>query len=199
MSDTLHTLTTPLGPMLLRSSPSGLSGAWFVGQRHFPDLDVPRSNSRVPDHPILAQACQQLGEYFTGQRRQFSLPLDLTPGTPFQQSVWNALLTIDWGHTARYGELALSLKAARDVAAVRRDFYEGLSYALAGMLMTPKFLFVIDMTEADPAHPGSGRPRRRGVQVLDAAALTYVAALLQSVSQVLYYAMILSGNRRRDD
>ncbi len=36
-------------------------------------------------------------------------------------------------------------------------------------------------------------------QVLDAAALTYVAALLQSVSQVLYYAMLLSGNRRRDD
>ena len=36
-------------------------------------------------------------------------------------------------------------------------------------------------------------------QILDAAALTYVAALLQSVSQVLYYAMILSGNRRRDD
>ena len=36
-------------------------------------------------------------------------------------------------------------------------------------------------------------------QVLDAAALTYVAALLQSVSQVLYYVMVLSGNRRRDD
>lgn len=36
-------------------------------------------------------------------------------------------------------------------------------------------------------------------QVLDAAALTYVAALLQSISQVLYYAMILSGTRRRDD
>lgn len=118
MSDTLHTLTTPLGPMLLRSSPSGLSGAWFVGQRHFPDLDVPRSNSRVPDHPILAQACLQLGEYFTGQRRQFSLPLDLTPGTPFQQSVWNALLTIDWGHTARYGELALSLGRAQAARAV---------------------------------------------------------------------------------
>jgi Zn-dependent membrane protease YugP len=36
-------------------------------------------------------------------------------------------------------------------------------------------------------------------QVLDAAALTYVAALLQSLAQVLYYAMLLSGNRRRDD
>jgi Zn-dependent membrane protease YugP len=35
--------------------------------------------------------------------------------------------------------------------------------------------------------------------VLDAAALTYVAALLQSVSQVLYYAMVLSGTRRRED
>ncbi|NCA13527.1 MAG: hypothetical protein EBS89_05250, partial [Proteobacteria bacterium] len=36
-------------------------------------------------------------------------------------------------------------------------------------------------------------------QVLDAAALTYVAALLQSLAQVLYYVMVLSGTRRRDD
>ncbi len=36
-------------------------------------------------------------------------------------------------------------------------------------------------------------------KVLDAAALTYVAGLLQAISQVLYYAMILSGMRRRDD
>lgn len=36
-------------------------------------------------------------------------------------------------------------------------------------------------------------------KVLDAAALTYVAGLAQALSQVLYYAMMLSGMRRRDD
>ena len=41
MTDTLHTLKTPLGPLLLCASPAGLRGAWFVGQRHFPDLQPP--------------------------------------------------------------------------------------------------------------------------------------------------------------
>ena len=54
-------------------------------------------------------------------------------------------------------ELSLSVKAAHDVAAERRDFYEGLTYSLAGLMMTPKFLFVIDMTEPDPAHQGQQR------------------------------------------
>jgi hypothetical protein len=54
-------------------------------------------------------------------------------------------------------ELSLSVKAAHDAAAERGDFYEGLAYSLSGLMMTPKFLFVIDMTEPDPAHPGRQR------------------------------------------
>ncbi len=54
-------------------------------------------------------------------------------------------------------ELSLSVKAAHDVAAERRDFYEGLTYSLSGLMMTPKFLFVIDMTEPDPVRPGQQR------------------------------------------
>jgi methylated-DNA-[protein]-cysteine S-methyltransferase len=118
MSDTLHTLNTPLGPMLLRSGETGLSGAWFIGQRHVPDLDAPPARSTTPDHPILAQACRELSEYFKGQRRQFSLPLDLSRGTPFQQSVWQALLSIRWGHAARYSELAQQLGRAQAARAV---------------------------------------------------------------------------------
>jgi methylated-DNA-[protein]-cysteine S-methyltransferase len=118
MSDTLHTLKTPLGPMLLRSGETGLRGAWFVGQRHFPAVDAPPASSKSPDHPILAQACRELTEYFAGQRRQFSLPLDLSQGTPFQQSVWHSLLTIEWGHTARYSELAQTLGRAQAARAV---------------------------------------------------------------------------------
>jgi methylated-DNA-[protein]-cysteine S-methyltransferase len=109
MSDTLHTLDTPLGPLLLCASPAGLRGAWFVGQRHFPDLSPPAPRAAAPSHPVLASACLQLQEYFAGERRQFTLSLDLSRGTPFQQQVWNALLAIDWGQTTRYGQLAHQL------------------------------------------------------------------------------------------
>jgi methylated-DNA-[protein]-cysteine S-methyltransferase len=109
MSDILHTLKTPLGPMLLSASPDGLCGAWFVGQRHFPNLLPPATRSEPPTHRLLAHACTQLEDYFAGRRQHFDLPLDLSRGTPFQQQVWTALLHIGWGETTRYGELAQQL------------------------------------------------------------------------------------------
>jgi methylated-DNA-[protein]-cysteine S-methyltransferase len=118
MPDILHTLSTPLGPLLLCARDAGLRGAWFVGQRHFPDLKAPPASTRPPTHAVLAQACTQLGEYFAGQRRQFTLPLDLSHGTPFQQQVWHALVAIGWGQTTQYGQLAQQLgrpQAARAV------------------------------------------------------------------------------------
>jgi methylated-DNA-[protein]-cysteine S-methyltransferase len=44
-----------------------------------------------PEHAVLQLATQQLQEYFAGQRQHFDLPLDMSSGTPFQQSVWRAL------------------------------------------------------------------------------------------------------------
>jgi methylated-DNA-[protein]-cysteine S-methyltransferase len=118
MTDTLHTLSTPLGPLMLCAGTTGLRGAWFVGQRHFPDLQAPPVSTRLPSHPVLTQARTQLNEYFAGQRRHFDLSLDLSHGTAFQQQVWTALLAIGWGHTAHYGQLAQQLgrpQAARAV------------------------------------------------------------------------------------
>lgn len=68
---------------------------------------------------ILMRAKMQLDEYFTRQRTVFELPLRLI-GTDFQQTVWQALLTIPYGRTCSYGELARRLgnpKAVRAVAA----------------------------------------------------------------------------------
>ena len=59
----------------------------------------------------------QLHEYFAGQRRQFELPLEY-PGTAFQQRVWSTLLTIPYGVTWSYLDMARSLgdiKATRAV------------------------------------------------------------------------------------
>ena len=59
----------------------------------------------------------QLDEYWAGRLRTFSVPLDLQ-GSPFQQRVWQSLLTIAWGKTRTYLEQALSLGDPKTIRAV---------------------------------------------------------------------------------
>ncbi len=69
--------------------------------------------------PILLKTQTQLNEYFSGQRTQFELELGFE-GTPFQKQVWNALLTIPFGETRSYQQIATQLgnpKACRAVGA----------------------------------------------------------------------------------
>ena len=58
-----------------------------------------------PDHPVLVATEHQLGAYFAGTLKTFSVPLDFR-GTAFQKSVWAALLTIPFGETRSYAEIA---------------------------------------------------------------------------------------------
>jgi methylated-DNA-[protein]-cysteine S-methyltransferase len=55
------------------------------------------------DDPLLLNAMQQLDEYFAGTRKVFDLPIK-QHGSPFQQEVWEQLLTIDYGKTITYGQ-----------------------------------------------------------------------------------------------
>ena len=68
-------------------------------------------------HPLLLKVKQQLEQYFAGQRQQFNLPLDFQ-GTDFQQQVWRALLTIPYGETRRYKDIALQIGNEKAVRAV---------------------------------------------------------------------------------
>jgi methylated-DNA-[protein]-cysteine S-methyltransferase len=67
------------------------------------------------EHLLLQTCCQQLDEYFAGQRKEFDLPLE-QPGTGFQQKVWQLLLKIPFGKTVSYNELS---KQYGDVKAIR--------------------------------------------------------------------------------
>jgi methylated-DNA-[protein]-cysteine S-methyltransferase len=60
---------------------------------------------RADDHPVLAEAVAQLAAYFVRDRKDFDLPL-APHGTAFQRTVWNALLSVGYGDTATYGEIA---------------------------------------------------------------------------------------------
>ncbi|WP_180048994.1 methylated-DNA--[protein]-cysteine S-methyltransferase [Acinetobacter sp. YH12144] len=68
-------------------------------------------------HPILLKTAQQLNEYFAGKRQQFDLPLDFE-GTAFQQQVWQALLTIPFGETRSYKQIAAQIGNVKAVRAV---------------------------------------------------------------------------------
>ena len=68
-------------------------------------------------HPILLETQKQLNEYFSGQRKGFDLPLDFE-GTEFQEKVWQALLTIPFGETRSYKQIAEQIGNVKAVRAV---------------------------------------------------------------------------------
>ena len=108
------TINTPLGTLLLARTAKGLAGVWFDGQKHHP---APLTAVRRPDDALLRRAAEQLHAYFAGEALAFDVPLDLQ-GTPFQRSVWKALLEIPAGETRSYGAIAAALGSASAVRAV---------------------------------------------------------------------------------
>lgn len=69
------------------------------------------------DSPVLLEAKRQLKEYFAGTRNHFELELDFT-GTDFQKQVWQALLTIPFGETRSYSDIARQIGNPKAVRAV---------------------------------------------------------------------------------
>ena len=67
--------------------------------------------------PLLQIVAKQLKEYLEGKRRVFDIPLKLS-GTDFQLSVWNALLTIPYGKTRSYREIAEQVGSPKAYRAV---------------------------------------------------------------------------------
>ena len=68
-------------------------------------------------HPSLQECLRQLEEYFQGKRQSFSLKL-LPEGTEFQKKVWKQLLTVPYGKTASYQDIAAALGDKNAVRAV---------------------------------------------------------------------------------
>ncbi|WP_338490001.1 methylated-DNA--[protein]-cysteine S-methyltransferase [Pseudomonas trivialis] len=69
------------------------------------------------DNPVLLETQRQLREYFAGTRSHFELELDFT-GTVFQKQVWQALLTIPFGETRSYSQIARQIGNPTAVRAV---------------------------------------------------------------------------------
>lgn len=99
---------SPIGALRLAEEDGALTELLFGEQGE---------NRQLDDSPVLLQAEVQLGEYFAGKRREFTVPLS-PRGTEFQRRVWNALLTIPYGETRSYGEIAILAESPKAFRAV---------------------------------------------------------------------------------
>jgi methylated-DNA-[protein]-cysteine S-methyltransferase len=110
-------MPSPVGKLTLVATDDGLAAIlWETDQPRRVRLTLDAEDS---GHPVLVEAERQLEEYFAGQRKRFALKLDVS-GTVFQRRVWNALLTIPFGETRSYAQIAKQIgnpRAARAVGA----------------------------------------------------------------------------------
>lgn len=108
------TVPSPVGPITLVASPTGLRAVVWDGDA----ADAPETSDAVPGRtPVLDEAVRQLDEYFAGRRLEFDLPLEPI-GTEFQLDVWQVLRGIPYGQTISYGEQARRLGDAKKARAV---------------------------------------------------------------------------------
>jgi methylated-DNA-[protein]-cysteine S-methyltransferase len=109
------TMNSPVGELKLVASDQGLAAILW-------EKDDPKRVQLSPliedkNHPILLETEKQLNDYFDGKLEKFSLQLDFV-GTEFQKRVWEALLTIPFGETRSYGQIAQQIGNAKAVRAV---------------------------------------------------------------------------------
>lgn len=105
-----HTvMSSPLGELTLVAEDGALVACLMALSDRDPDDDTLGEPAAVgTGDPVLVDAAGQLGEYFAGRRRAFSLPL-AARGDAFQQKVWALLCAIPYGETRSYGQLARAL------------------------------------------------------------------------------------------
>jgi len=82
-----------------------ITGLYFRGGKH----TLPKSPiDALLENPVSAQVRKELDEYFTGERRVFTVPIEMH-GTPFQKFVWESLLQVSFGETKTYADIANEL------------------------------------------------------------------------------------------
>ena len=104
---------SPLGGITLASDGEALTGLWFDGQIYF--ADTMSDDSKKEELPIFVQTCHWLDIYFTGREPDFTPRLKMN-ATPFRKAVWEVLLTIPFGKTMTYGDIAKLIAQNRGIS-----------------------------------------------------------------------------------
>ena len=97
----------PLGKIGIAENDGQICGIFYYDEYDYEQAET----------PLIKETSKQLFEYFSGKRQYFNVPI-LIEGTEFQKKVWNVLMTIPYGKTVCYGDIAKQIgqpKASRAV------------------------------------------------------------------------------------
>ena len=108
--DYTHHYISPLGGITMASDGKYLTGLWFDGQKYFADTLNAQHEEKNLD--VFRQTDLWLDIYFSGKEPDFTPPLRMR-GSEFRREVWQILLTIPFGKTTTYGEIAKILADRR--------------------------------------------------------------------------------------
>ena len=104
---------SPLGGITLASDGEALVGLWFDGQKYFADALAGRHEER-DDILVFDETRHWLETYFSGQAPDFTPKLCMRGGT-FRKRVWEIMLTIPFGKTMTYGDIARQIACERGI------------------------------------------------------------------------------------
>lgn len=121
---TLNRISTPLGPMVVGAVDDSICLLEFADridlELQFKKLVALTQRKFVTGpHELFDTLGRQLNEYFSGDRTGFNIPV-FHPGSPFQQAVWQALLSIPFGQTRSYQQIANQVQRPGGQRAVGR-------------------------------------------------------------------------------
>ncbi|QUG76631.1 methylated-DNA--[protein]-cysteine S-methyltransferase [Erwinia sp. E602] len=115
MTYSFNLIDSPVGELKLVATERALVAVLWENDDPKRTRFLPQAEDR--QHAILLETERQLREYFAGERQDFSLALDFV-GTDFQKQVWAALLTIPYGETRSYAQIAQQIGNPSAVRAV---------------------------------------------------------------------------------
>ncbi len=114
--------SSPIGSIIACATEKGICFLGFIGQKmieeQFDELQKHFNAIILPGKNIhLTKVKKEIAEYFEGNRKIFSVPLDIV-GTDFRKKVWNVLLDIPYGKTSSYKEQAIAVGNVKAIRAV---------------------------------------------------------------------------------
>ena len=110
-----HIYRTPNGfdDMLMNSDGEVLTGLWFIGSR---DQSKHKIDCEEKDLPIFRDTCRWLDIYFSGKQPDFTPPYRIENLTPFRKEISDIMLSIPFGKTLSYGDIAAQSAKAHGIA-----------------------------------------------------------------------------------